>query len=71
MKKAFAFLLIFATISVLFGQDLNYQLNAINEKYDTNIQENSKNAINSFFGFDVFDTLSEIFKNIEIQKNNG
>lgn len=70
MKKAFAFLLIFSTISLLFGQDLNDQINMINEQYDTNIQENSKNAINSFFGFDIFETLGQIFSEIEIVKRD-
>lgn len=53
MKKAFAFLLIYATISVLFGQDLNYQLDSINEQYGINIKDGIKDKINEIVGFEM------------------
>lgn len=53
MKKAFAFLLIYATISVLFGQDLNYQLDSINEQYGINIKDGIKDTINEIVGFEM------------------
>lgn len=56
MKKAFAFLLIYATISVLFGQDLNYQLDSINEQYGINIKDGIKDKINEIVGFEMIQT---------------
>ena len=47
-KRVLAFILIFTTISVLFGQDLHSQLNNLNDKFNINIQENIKSAINDF-----------------------
>lgn len=59
MKKAFAFLLIYATISVLFGQDLNYQLESINEQYGINIKDGIKDTINEIVGFEMIQTEEE------------
>ena len=53
MKNAFALLLIYATISVLFGQDLNYQLDDLNERYGINIKGTIKNSINDIYGEEV------------------
>ena len=58
LKKVFAGILIFTSISVLCGQDLNYQLNSINEKFNTNIQENTKNAITDFLEHNLFGMFS-------------
>ena len=55
MKKAFALLLIYSTISVLFGQDLNYQLDDLNEKYGFNIKGSIKESINDILGEEVFE----------------
>lgn len=59
MKKAFAFLLIYATISVLFGQDLNYQLDSINEQYGINIKDGIKDTINEIVGFEMIQNDEE------------
>ena len=57
MKKAFGTLLVIATISLVFGQDLSAQIDEIDEKYDTNIKEKMENTyvniLKSFFGPDV------------------
>ena len=42
MKKAFGALLIVATISVMFGEDLSSQIDKIDEKYNTNIKKQQK-----------------------------
>lgn len=59
MKKAFALLLIYATISVLFGQDLNYQLDNLNEKYGINIKGTIKDSINDIFGEEIIEEDSK------------
>jgi len=53
MKKAFAILLIYTTISVLFGQDLNYQLDTLSEKYGINIKGGIRNTINEIVGYEM------------------
>lgn len=53
MKKAFAFLLIFAAISVLFGQDFDYHIESINKDYDINIEGNIIEALSNFFGCEI------------------
>ncbi|MBQ7104862.1 MAG: hypothetical protein IJN90_03315 [Bacilli bacterium] len=57
MKRAFAYLLIFATISVLFGQDLDSQIEDFDERHDTNIKESTtttlENTLGNFFGLEV------------------
>lgn len=57
MKKAFGALLIIATISLVFGQDLSSQIDEIDETYNTNIKESMENTyvnvLKSFFGPDV------------------
>lgn len=60
MKKLFMFVLVFATISLLLGQDLNYQLNVINEKYDINIQDSTTKTLKDIFGFDPFHPLKSL-----------
>ena len=57
MKKAFGALLIVATISVMFGEDLSYQIDKIDEKYNTNIKETTESAfvdvLKTIFGPEV------------------
>jgi len=65
IKKIFAFLLIFSTISLIFGQDLNTHLKYLNEEYGVNIEENTKNVINNVFGFNIIEELENIFFNWE------
>jgi len=51
MKRAFAYVLIFITISLLFGQDLNNQIDNIDNRYNTNIKENTNNTIANILEF--------------------
>ena len=44
----------------MFGQDLNYQLNVINEKYDINIQDSTTKTLKDIFGFDPFHPLKSL-----------
>lgn len=57
MKRAFGYVLMFVTISLLLGQDLNAQIEEIDETYNTNIKETTENTIVNvlqvFFGSDV------------------
>lgn len=53
MKRVLALLLIYATISVMFGQDLNYQLDSLNEQYGINIKDSIKDKINDIFGYEI------------------
>lgn len=57
MKKAFGALLIIATISVMFGEDLSDQIDQIDEKYNTHIKETTENTfvdiLKNIFGPDV------------------
>lgn len=57
MKKAFGALLIIATISVMFGEDLSDQIDQIDEKYNTHIKDTTENAfvniLKGIFGPDV------------------
>lgn len=53
MKRVLALLLIYATISVMFGQDLNYQLDSLKEQYGINIKDSIKDKINDIFGYEI------------------
>lgn len=66
VKKLLSGVLIFASISVLCGQDLHHQIQSLNDKYNIDIKKMTNNVIDSLFGFDFCEYVGDIWQEIEV-----